>query len=62
MSIYRELDLMPVHDRTQFGFKGRGNLAKVSMPNMAYLNQHTDIEISHGSRVHVIVPNTIVYV
>ena len=38
MSIYRELDPMPEH-RTHFGFKGkRENLAKLSMPNMAYLN------------------------
>ena len=58
MSIYRELDPMPEH-RTQFGFKGKREiLAKVSMPNMAYLNWHIDIEISHGSG-DVIVPNTI---
>ena len=29
------------------------------MPNIAYLNQHTDIEIPHGSRDHVIVPDTV---
>ena len=29
------------------------------MPNMAYQNQHIDIKIPHGSRDHVIVPDTI---
>ena len=29
------------------------------MPNIAYLNQHTDIAIPHGSRDHVIVLNTV---
>ena len=29
------------------------------MPNIAYLNQHINIEIPHGSRDHVIVPDTI---
>ena len=28
------------------------------MPNIAYPNQHIDIEILHGSRDHVIVPDT----
>ena len=29
------------------------------MPNKAYPNQHTDIEILHGSRDHVVVPDTV---
>ena len=29
------------------------------MPNMAYPNQHIDIEIPHGSRDHVVVPDTL---
>ena len=46
--------------RTQFAFKDkREHIAKVNMPIIAYLNQHIDIEIPHGSRDHVIVPDTI---
>ena len=49
-----------VEHRTQFAFKGkREHIAKVNMPNIAYPNQHTDIEILHGSRDHVIVPDTV---
>ena len=33
-------------------------MAKVNIPNIAYPNQHTAIEIPHGSRGHVIVPDT----
>ena len=29
------------------------------MPNVAYTNQHIDIEIPYGSRDHVIVPDTV---
>ena len=29
------------------------------MPNIAWPNQHIDIEIRHGSRGHVIIPDTI---
>ena len=29
------------------------------MPNIAYSNQHIDIEIQYGSRDHVIVPDTV---
>ena len=29
------------------------------MPNIAYPSQHTDIEIPHGSRDHVIIPDTV---
>ena len=58
MRVYGELDPMVEH-RTQFAFKGkREHIAKVNMPNIAYPNQHVDIEIAHGSRDHVIVPNT----
>ena len=59
MSVYGELDPMVKHT-TQFAFKGkREHIAKVSMPNIAYLGQHIDIEITHGSGDHVIVPDTI---
>ena len=59
MSIYEELNPMVEH-RTQFAFKRkREHIAKVNMPSIAYPNQHIDIEIPHGSRDHVIVPDTI---
>ena len=59
MSACGELDSIIEH-RTQFAFKGkRENIAKVDMPNIAYPNQHTDIEIPHGSRDHVIIPDTV---
>ena len=59
MSVYRELDPMVEH-RTQFAFKGkREHIAKVKMPNIAYPNQDIDTEIPHGSRDHVIVPDTV---
>ena len=29
------------------------------MPNTANLNKHIDIKISHGSRDHVIIPDTV---
>ena len=59
MSVYGELDPMIEH-RTQFAFKGkREHIAKVNMPNIAYPNQHIDIEIPHGSRDHVIIPDTV---
>ena len=59
MSVYGELDPLVEH-RTQFAFKGkREHKAKVNMPNIAYPNQHIDIEILHGSRDHAIVPDTV---
>ena len=59
MSVYRELDPMVEH-RTQFAFKAkRKHIVKVNMPNIAYPNQHSDIEIPHGSRYHVTVPDTL---
>ena len=46
--------------RAQFAFKGkREHIAKDNMPNMAYPNQHIDIEITHSSRDHVLVLHTI---
>ena len=49
-----------VEHRTKFAFKGkREHLAKVNMPNIAHPNQHINIEIPHGLRDHVIVPDTI---
>ena len=59
MSVYGELEPMIKH-RTQFAFKGkREHVAKVNMPNIAYPNQHIDIEIRHGSRDHVIIPDAV---
>ena len=59
MNVYEELDPMVEH-RTQFAFKGkRGHMTKVNMPNIAYPNQHNNIEIPLCSRDHVIVPNTV---
>ena len=59
MSVYGELDPMVEH-RTQFAFKGkREHMAKVNMPNIAYPNQNNNAEIWHGSRDHVIVPETV---
>ena len=50
---------MPGH-RIQFAFKGkRKHIAKLNIPNMAYLNEHIDIETPHGSRDLVIVSNTL---
>ena len=58
MNVYGELDPMVEH-RTQFTFKGkREHIAKVNIPNIAYPNKHIDIETTHGSRDHVIVPDT----
>ena len=49
-----------VEHTTQFVFKDkREHIAKVNMPNLAYPGQHIDIEIPHGSRDHVIVPDTV---
>ena len=49
-----------VEQRTQFAFKGnREHIAKVNMPDIAYPNHHIDIEILHGSRDHVIIPDTV---
>ena len=45
MSIYGELDPILEHRTTHFVFKGnRENKAKVNIPNVAYPNQHADIE------------------
>ena len=49
-----------VEHRTQFDFKGKmEHIAAVNIPNIAYPSQHIDIGIPHGSRDHVIIPNTI---
>ena len=59
MSISGELNPIAEH-RTQFAFKAKTeHIAKVNMPNIAYPDQHIDIEIPHGSRDHVIIPDTI---
>ena len=59
MIIYGELDPMPRH-RTQFAFKRkREHIAKINIPNLAYTDQHIDIEIPHVSKYHVIMPDTV---
>ena len=59
MSVYEELDPMVEH-RTQLAFKcKREHNARTNTPNRAYPSQDIDIEIPHGSRDHVIVPDTI---
>ena len=40
-------------------YSKREHIAKVNIPNTAYLNQHIDTEIPNGSRDHVIVPDTV---
>ena len=58
MNVYGELDSMVEH-RKKFTFKGkREHIAKANTPNIAYPSQRIDIEIPHGSRDHVIVPDT----
>ena len=49
-----------VEHRTQFAFRDkRENISKVDMANIAYPSQQSDIEIPHGSRDHVITPDTV---
>ena len=46
--------------RTRFAFKAkREHIAKVYVPNIACPRQHIDMEIPHGLRDHVIVPDTV---
>ena len=46
--------------RTQYAFKGkREHIAKVNIPNIAYLDQHIDTKIPHCLKDHVIVTKTI---
>ena len=51
------------HDRSQNTIshqgKNRAYIAKVNISNISHLIQHIDIEIPHGSRDHVIVPDTV---
>ena len=59
MSVYGELNPMLEH-RTQFASKcKREQISKVNMPNIACPSQNIDIEIPHGSRDHVIIPDTV---
>ena len=58
MSVYRELDPIIEH-KMQFAFKGkREHIAKVNIPNIVYPSQLIGIEIPHGSRNHVTIPDT----
>ena len=57
--IFGELDPL-LEYKTQFSPKSkREHIAKVSIPILAYPNQHTDTKIPHGSKDHIIVPDTI---
>ena len=59
MSVYGELDPMVEH-RTQFAFKGKGkHIEKANMKDIAHPNQHIDIEIPHGLKGYVVVPDTV---
>ena len=50
MSVYGELDPMVEH-RTQFAFKiKRKHIVKANMPNIAYPNQHIDVQGSFLER------------
>ena len=47
-------------NRISHAFSGkREYTVKVNMPNIPYPGQHIDIEIPHGSKDHVIVPDTV---
>ena len=49
-----------IEHRTQFTFKGkREHIAKVNISNIAYPSQHIGIKILHGSKNHIIIPDTI---
>ena len=50
MSVYGESDPMVEH-RTQFAFKiKRKHIVKANMPNIAYPNQHIDVQGSFLER------------
>ena len=48
-----------VDHRIQFAFKAWKHIETANTKDIAYPNQHTDIEISHASKDHVIVPDTV---
>ena len=49
-----------VEHRAQFVFKGRKeHITKVNITNIAYPSQHIDIEIPHGLRDQLILPDTV---
>ena len=59
MSVYEKLDPIVEH-RPQFAFKGkRERISKVNIPNIAYASQHTDTDIPHGLRDHIIATDTV---
>ena len=59
MSVYRELG-PTVENKTQFANKSkREHIVNVNMPNIAYPNQHIGIQIPHGSRDYVIIPDIV---
>ena len=59
MSIYRELNSIAEH-RISKAFDGMiEHITKPNTPIMAYPGQQIDIEVPHGSRDYVIVPDTV---
>ena len=59
MSVYEELVPMIEH-RKQFAFNGyREHIAKVNISNMVYPGQHIDFKTWHGSRDHVVIPDSV---
>ena len=59
MSIYGELNPMTEHRISKAIDGKREHITKANTPNMAHPGQHIDTEISHSSRDHVIVPDTV---
>ena len=59
MSIYGELNPMTEHRISKAIDGKREHIIKANTPNKAHPGQHTDTKISHGSRDHVIVPDTV---
>ena len=59
MNFYGEVDTMVEH-RKQFAFKSkREHISKVNIPSIAHPNQNIDIDIPHGLRDYVIIPDTV---
>ena len=54
-----ELNLMKEYRTYKESEVKRERIAKVNIPNIAYLNQHIGIIIPHDSRNHVIVSDTV---
>ena len=59
MSINGELNPMAEHRISKAFDDNREHIIKPNTTSIAYPDQHIDIEILNGSRVHVMVPDTI---